>query len=39
MLSITRRLARKQPDGMRRRIADEAPKWRDIIAKAEIKAV
>ncbi|UGY16113.1 Bug family tripartite tricarboxylate transporter substrate binding protein [Bradyrhizobium septentrionale] len=27
------------PDGMRRRIADEVPKWRDIIAKAGIKPV
>ncbi|MCP3413787.1 tripartite tricarboxylate transporter substrate binding protein [Bradyrhizobium brasilense] len=26
-------------DGMRRRIADEVPKWRDIIAKAGIKPV
>ncbi|QIG93512.1 Bug family tripartite tricarboxylate transporter substrate binding protein [Bradyrhizobium sp. 6(2017)] len=27
------------PDGMRKRIADEVPKWRDIIAKAGIKPV
>ena len=27
------------PDGMRRRIATEVPKWRDIIAKAGIKPV
>ncbi|QPF83032.1 tripartite tricarboxylate transporter substrate binding protein [Bradyrhizobium genosp. L] len=27
------------PDGMRRRITDEVPKWRDIIAKAGIKPV
>ncbi|MGX1105970.1 tripartite-type tricarboxylate transporter receptor subunit TctC [Bradyrhizobium elkanii] len=27
------------PDGMRRRIADEVPKWRGIIAKAGIKPV
>ncbi|WP_166305584.1 Bug family tripartite tricarboxylate transporter substrate binding protein [Bradyrhizobium sp. 2S1] len=27
------------PDGMRERIADEVPKWRDIIAKAGIKPV
>jgi len=27
------------PDGLRRRIADEVPKWRDIIAKAGIKPV
>jgi tripartite-type tricarboxylate transporter receptor subunit TctC len=27
------------PDGMRKRIADEIPKWRDIIAKAGIKPV
>jgi tripartite-type tricarboxylate transporter receptor subunit TctC len=27
------------PDGMRRRIADEVPKWRDIIVKAGIKPV
>jgi len=27
------------PDGMRKRIDDEAPKWRDIIAKAGIKPV
>lgn len=27
------------PDGMRRRIADEVPKWRDIVAKAGIQPV
>jgi tripartite-type tricarboxylate transporter receptor subunit TctC len=27
------------PDGLRKRIADEVPKWRDIIAKAGIKPV
>jgi hypothetical protein len=27
------------PDGMRKRIDDEVPKWRDIIAKAGIKPV
>ena len=27
------------PDGLRQRIADEVPKWRDIIAKAGIKPV
>jgi tripartite-type tricarboxylate transporter receptor subunit TctC len=27
------------PDGMRRRIDDEVPKWRDIVAKAGIKPV
>ena len=27
------------PDGMRRRIADEVPKWRDLVAKAGISAV
>jgi tripartite-type tricarboxylate transporter receptor subunit TctC len=27
------------PDGMRKRIEDEVPKWRDIIAKAGIKPV
>ncbi|WP_407155696.1 Bug family tripartite tricarboxylate transporter substrate binding protein [Bradyrhizobium sp. STM 3557] len=27
------------PDGMRKRIADEVPKWRDIITKAGIKPV
>ena len=27
------------PDGMRKRIADEVPKWRDVIAKAGIKPV
>ncbi|QOZ27315.1 tripartite tricarboxylate transporter substrate binding protein [Bradyrhizobium sp. CCBAU 51753] len=27
------------PDGMRRRITDEVPKWRDIITKAGIKPV
>ena len=27
------------PDGMRRRINDEVPKWRDIVAKAGIKPV
>ncbi len=27
------------PDGMRKRIADEVPKWRDIIAKAGIQPV
>jgi tripartite-type tricarboxylate transporter receptor subunit TctC len=27
------------PDGLRRRIADEVPKWRAIIAKAGIKPV
>ncbi len=27
------------PDGMRKRIADEVPKWHDIIAKAGIKPV
>ena len=27
------------PDGMRKRIADEVPKWREIIAKAGIKPV
>jgi tripartite-type tricarboxylate transporter receptor subunit TctC len=27
------------PDGMRRRIEDEVPKWRDIVAKAGIKPV
>jgi tripartite-type tricarboxylate transporter receptor subunit TctC len=27
------------PDGMRKRIADEVPKWRDIVAKAGIKPV
>jgi tripartite-type tricarboxylate transporter receptor subunit TctC len=25
------------PDAMRKRIADEVPKWRDVIAKAGIK--
>jgi tripartite-type tricarboxylate transporter receptor subunit TctC len=29
----------KGPDGMRKRIADEVPKWRDIVAKAGIKPV
>ncbi len=27
------------PDGMRKRIADEVPTWRDIIARAGIKPV
>jgi tripartite-type tricarboxylate transporter receptor subunit TctC len=27
------------PDGMRKRIVDEVPKWRDIVAKAGIKPV
>jgi len=27
------------PEGMKRRIDDEVPKWRDIIAKAGIKPV
>jgi len=27
------------PDGMRKRINDEVPKWRDIVAKAGIKPV
>jgi tripartite-type tricarboxylate transporter receptor subunit TctC len=27
------------PDGMRRRIAEEVPKWRDIVAKAGIKPI
>lgn len=27
------------PDGMRKRIADEVPKWRDVIVKAGIKPV
>jgi tripartite-type tricarboxylate transporter receptor subunit TctC len=27
------------PEGMRKRIADEVPKWRDIVAKAGIKPV
>jgi len=27
------------PDGMRRRIADEVPKWREVIAKAGIKPI
>ena len=27
------------PDGLRKRIADEVPKWRDIVAKAGIKPV
>jgi len=27
------------PDGLRQRIADEVPKWRDIVAKAGIKPV
>jgi tripartite-type tricarboxylate transporter receptor subunit TctC len=27
------------PDGMKKRIDDEVPKWRDIIAKADIKPV
>jgi tripartite-type tricarboxylate transporter receptor subunit TctC len=27
------------PDGMRKRIADEVPKWRDVVAKAGIKPV
>ena len=27
------------PDAMRKRIADEVPKWRDIISKAGIKPV
>jgi tripartite-type tricarboxylate transporter receptor subunit TctC len=27
------------PDGMRKRIGDEVPKWRDIVAKAGIKPV
>jgi hypothetical protein len=27
------------PDGMRKRIDDEVPKWRDIITKAGIKPV
>jgi len=27
------------PDGMRKRIDDEVPKWRDIVAKAGIKPV
>ena len=27
------------PDGMRKRITDEVPKWRDIVAKAGIKPV
>jgi len=29
----------KGPDGMRKRIADEVPKWRDIVARAGIKPV
>ena len=28
-----------RPDGMRKRIDDEVPKWRDIVAKAGIKPV
>ena len=27
------------PDGMRKRIDDEVPKWRDIVAKAGIKPI
>jgi tripartite-type tricarboxylate transporter receptor subunit TctC len=27
------------PDGMRKRIEDEVPKWRDVVAKAGIKPV
>jgi hypothetical protein len=27
------------PDGMRKRIEDEVPKWREIVAKAGIKPV
>jgi tripartite-type tricarboxylate transporter receptor subunit TctC len=27
------------PDGMRRRIAEEVPKWRDVVAKAGIKPI
>jgi hypothetical protein len=27
------------PDGMKKRIGDEVPKWRDIVAKAGIKPV
>jgi tripartite-type tricarboxylate transporter receptor subunit TctC len=27
------------PDGLRKRIADEVPKWRDVVAKAGIKPV
>jgi tripartite-type tricarboxylate transporter receptor subunit TctC len=27
------------PGGMRKRIADQVPKWRDIVAKAGIKPV
>jgi len=27
------------PGGMRKRIGDEVPKWRDIVAKAGIKPV
>jgi tripartite-type tricarboxylate transporter receptor subunit TctC len=27
------------PDGMRKRIDDEVPKWRDVVAKAGIKPV
>lgn len=27
------------PEGMRKRINDEVPKWRDIVAKAGIKPV
>jgi hypothetical protein len=27
------------PDGMTKRIVDEVPKWRDIIAKAGVKPV
>jgi tripartite-type tricarboxylate transporter receptor subunit TctC len=44
--SITKQLAdngfeviANGPDGMKKRIADEVPKWRDIIAKAGIKPV
>ena len=27
------------PEGMRRRIEDEVPKWRDVVTKAGIKPV
>jgi tripartite-type tricarboxylate transporter receptor subunit TctC len=27
------------PEGMRKRIVDEVPKWRDVVAKAGIKPV
>ena len=29
----------KGPEGMQRRIDDEVPKWRDVIARAGIKPV